>query len=280
MAARMKLVCSSHALRYVVAGSSVGLFLGTCKNTSKAPHKIPELRMGMPRPLHCDAINQRGAQIDDKVCKTCNPNSEDNCFIYENDFTNEMIETAAKVDLRSMLCDSCFFTHICGLDDNIIERLAFGLKVFVPKGAMIFEQGQDNTHIFIVGAGQMSVSRNGRKIAFINAGQAVGYREMVMNTKTATAVTVESDNAYLLILDHSHFLGCIDGHPDILNKINLLVEERELQIRSVDDGKMNQRLTVHVSVEEFELLQKYRESRRIESRRIYRDSSNAKWEGA
>jgi len=152
--------------------------------------------------------------------------------IHAESFSREMDEIAGQVDFRGMMANACFLTR--GASDCVIEQLAFGLKVFAPKGTVLIEEGSKNSSVYIVGHGQLSVTRHGQKLTHAGPGETVGFLGMVGKTSAQPRVTVESDTAYLLILEHEHYHAIIDKSPVLLKNVQFLVDECYGQIRGAD----------------------------------------------
>jgi len=153
-------------------------------------------------------------------------------YIRAESFSPEMDKIAGQVDFRGIMSKACFLTR--GASDRVIEKLAYGSKVFVPKGTVLIEEGSKNSSVYIVGHGQLSVTRHGQKLTHAGPGETVGFLGMVEKTSAQPRVTVESDTAYLLILEHEQYHAIIDDSPALLKNVQLLVFECYGQIRGAD----------------------------------------------
>mmetsp|Transcript_78464 Transcript_78464/g.254840 ORF Transcript_78464/g.254840 Transcript_78464/m.254840 type:complete len:235 (+) Transcript_78464:166-870(+) len=148
-------------------------------------------------------------------------------LLHDEDFSPSMKAIAGKVDFRRMLEEGCFLFD--RVDPHIIERLVFGQKVFASRGSLLIEEGEENSAVFIVGHGWLSISVGGVKVAEVGPGQVVGLYTMLKRSPASADVRVESDTAYLLVLRHGHFMACLDDNPEVLGKMQILLHQRELQ---------------------------------------------------
>uniref|UniRef100_A0A7S4V6V1 Cyclic nucleotide-binding domain-containing protein n=1 Tax=Alexandrium monilatum TaxID=311494 RepID=A0A7S4V6V1_9DINO len=147
--------------------------------------------------------------------------------IHEEDFTLEMRTIAGQVDFRSMLQEGSFVFQ--GVDSQVIERLVFGQKVFARRGTVLIEEGQENSAVFVVGHGSLSVHVGETHVAAVGPGQVIGLMAMFKKSAATATVRVESDVAYLLVLRYGHFMACLDDDPEVHKRLQLLVHQRELQ---------------------------------------------------
>ncbi|CAK0837860.1 unnamed protein product, partial [Prorocentrum cordatum] len=138
-------------------------------------------------------------------------------FVREGDFTPRMMEIASEVDFRSMLTEGSFLFE--GVAGNIIERLGFGDKVFVTKGTTLIEAGADNSDVFVVGHGLLSVWVGGVRVASVGPGQVIGLYTLLKKTHASASVRVDSEVAYVLVLRHSYFMSCFEGSLEVVERI-------------------------------------------------------------
>jgi hypothetical protein len=153
-------------------------------------------------------------------------------FIHETEFTNEMQDIAGRTDFRTIIEEGCFCLE--GVPDNVLEKLFGGQKVFARKGTVLIEEGAENTAVFLVGNGLLSVKCKGVQITSAGPGQIEGFYAMLKKTLAPATVTVESDTAYVLQLSHEHFLSCVDENPEVLARMQSILRERELQNKVAD----------------------------------------------
>ena len=103
-------------------------------------------------------------------------------------------------------------------------------EITMTAGTLLVDQGQTGREAFVVLEGDVTVRRNGRKIATVGAGAVVGELSLLDHgPRTATAVC-ESDCS-LLVIDQRRFLGVIDDVPSISHKLLTALASR---IRDLD----------------------------------------------
>jgi len=103
-------------------------------------------------------------------------------------------------------------------------------EITMTAGTLLVDQGQTGREAFVVLEGDVTVRRNGRKIATVGPGAVVGELSLLDHgPRTATAVC-ESD-CTLLVIDQRRFLGVIDDVPSISHKLLTALASR---IRDLD----------------------------------------------
>jgi len=170
----------------------------------------------LQQPVHCEAAPLRRTT-----------STREFSWAHEEDYSGKMKAIAGAVDFRRMLEEGCFLFE--GVDPVIIERLVFGQKVFASRGTLLIEEGEENSAVFILGHGELSINVHGTKVADVRPGQVVGLYTMLKRSPASADVRVESDVAYLLVLRHGHFMACLDDNPEVLGKMQILLHQRELQ---------------------------------------------------
>jgi CRP/FNR family cyclic AMP-dependent transcriptional regulator len=63
----------------------------------------------------------------------------------------------------------------------------------IPKGTRLMSEGEDGDTMFVLLSGVARVSRNGRKVAALSAGDAVGELAVLGRTKRNASVDADSD---------------------------------------------------------------------------------------
>eukprot|EP00930_Biecheleria_cincta_P050272 TRINITY_DN35443_c0_g1_i1.p1 TRINITY_DN35443_c0_g1~~TRINITY_DN35443_c0_g1_i1.p1 ORF type:complete len:263 (-),score=44.89 TRINITY_DN35443_c0_g1_i1:109-897(-) len=168
--------------------------------------------------------------------------SREFAYIHEHDFSPSMRDIAGKVDFIGLMEDGCWLLN--GIGSEIIMKLSFGQKVFARKGTMLIEQGTENSAVFVVGHGTLSVTVHGVEVARAGAGEVVGLYTLLKKTKASASVTVTSEVAYFLELRHDHFMACLDDHPIVLERMKELQRQRDMQNRvaqtALHSGRMQE----------------------------------------
>jgi len=248
MAAILNRLQLQHAGQYLATGASVAgallLTHGICNREYKViPACTPALLLANRRHSSCATLaRDEKHNVMRNMMNTASVQSMEkgrtvgaaDCYVHAESFSPEMEKIAGNVDFRGIMMDNCFLTQ--GANENMIERLAFGLKVFAPKGAVLIEEGSTNSSVYIVGHGELSVTRSGQKLTLAGRGQAVGLLGMMEKSPEQPRVTVESEGAFLLILEQEHFLACVDDSPILLQNVQYLCQERYGQIHAMGKG--------------------------------------------
>lgn len=103
-------------------------------------------------------------------------------------------------------------------------------EITMTAGTLIVDQGQTGREAFIILDGEVTVKRNGRKVATLGSGDVVGELSLLDHgPRTATAVC-ETD-CTLLVIDQRRFLGVVDDVPAISHK---LLASLATRIRDLD----------------------------------------------
>lgn len=103
-------------------------------------------------------------------------------------------------------------------------------EITMTAGTLIVDQGQTGREAFVILDGEVTVKRNGRKVATLGSGDVVGELSLLDHgPRTATAVC-ETD-ASLLIIDQRRFLNVLDEVPAISHKLLASLASR---IRDMD----------------------------------------------
>ncbi len=103
-------------------------------------------------------------------------------------------------------------------------------EITMTAGTLLIDQGQTGREAFVILDGDVTVKRNGRKVASLGPGNVVGELSLLDHgPRTATAIC-ETD-ATLLIIDQRKFLSVIDDVPAISHKLLASLASR---IRDMD----------------------------------------------
>jgi CRP/FNR family cyclic AMP-dependent transcriptional regulator len=100
-----------------------------------------------------------------------------------------------------------------------LERIArSGDEITMTAGSLVVDQGQTGREAFVILDGDVSVKRNGRKVATLGPGAIVGELSLLDHgPRTATAVC-ETDCS-LFVISQRHFLAVLDDVPTIGHKL-------------------------------------------------------------
>ena len=96
----------------------------------------------------------------------------------------------------------------------------------VQRGEVLVKQGQPSDGLYVVLSGEVEVEANGKRIAGLKEGQVFG--EMSLMTRSAASATVKAARrTSLLRLPKQDFDELILSHPQVLEHIATLIDERK-----------------------------------------------------
>ena len=94
------------------------------------------------------------------------------------------------------------FSSMSRKDLESVGRLAD--EVDVPAGKTLLRQGDHGNEMYVIASGSVRVERNGKEIATLGPGQAVGEMSLLSEgPRLATVTTVEPTTAF--VLGHREF---------------------------------------------------------------------------
>lgn len=143
-----------------------------------------------------------------------------------------MRQVVQRVDFQTILEEASFVME--GLEPELIEKLVdyAGTKVFAPKGTLLTEDGKESDTLFVLGHGKLGVFIDGRHVSYVVPGEIIGEHAMLKKAPAVADVKVLSDLAYILILDQASVRECLAEHPEVLDRMNIVVHQLEMQRRA------------------------------------------------
>ena len=106
-----------------------------------------------------------------------------------------------------------------GCTKKELERIArSGDEITMTAGSLLVDQGQTGREAFVVLDGQVTVKRNGRKVATLEPGGIVGELSLLDHGPRTATVVCETDCA-LFVIDQRHFLAVLDDVPTLAHKM-------------------------------------------------------------
>lgn len=105
-----------------------------------------------------------------------------------------------------------------------------GDEVSMTAGTLIVDQGQTGKEAFVVIAGDVTVKRNGRKVATLGPGSVVGELSLLDHGPRTATVVCETD-CTLFVLAQRQFSGVLEEVPAISRKLLAALATR---IRDLD----------------------------------------------
>jgi CRP-like cAMP-binding protein len=91
-------------------------------------------------------------------------------------------------------------------------------EVDYPAGKVLGQQGAPGGEAFIVVSGEITVRRNGRKVAASRAGDVVGEMS-ILDNETRSADLVVTEDASVLVIPRRQFLHLLDENPNLAGKM-------------------------------------------------------------
>jgi CRP/FNR family cyclic AMP-dependent transcriptional regulator len=106
-----------------------------------------------------------------------------------------------------------------GLSKKELEIVAKGSdELTVAAGTVIVDQGQTGREAFLILSGTVTVKRNGRKIATLEAGSLVGELSLLDHGPRTATVVCDTECTFLVV-DQRHFLGIVLASPSLTTKL-------------------------------------------------------------
>jgi CRP/FNR family cyclic AMP-dependent transcriptional regulator len=98
-------------------------------------------------------------------------------------------------------------------------------EIDVPEGKTIIREGDVGHEFFVVAAGNLRVSRDGRKLRDLGPGDWAGEIALLSDVpRTATVITTSPSR--LLVLTDRHFKQLVESSPSIAVKVLRTLGER------------------------------------------------------
>ena len=96
----------------------------------------------------------------------------------------------------------------------------------VGRGDVLVKEGSISDGLYVVLSGEVAVEAKGQRIATLKEGQVFG--EMSLLTRTPAGATVRATrHTSLLRLPKQDFDGLILSHPQVLEHVSTLIDERK-----------------------------------------------------
>src|SRR5262245_14996748 len=105
------------------------------------------------------------------------------------------------------------------LSKKELQRVAqAGTQISEPAGTVLMEEGRRGRSALVVLEGKVTVSRNGRKVADVGAGSALGELSL-LDDQPRSASAVCSTDCMLLEIPGGQFRAMLDEVPSIRVKL-------------------------------------------------------------
>ncbi|MCB0965842.1 MAG: cyclic nucleotide-binding domain-containing protein [Ilumatobacter sp.] len=120
---------------------------------------------------------------------------------------------------------------LAGCSKRELEQVAkAGDEIDVPAGTLLVDQGQTGREAFVIMSGEVSIKRNGRKVASASVGDIVGEMSLLDHGPRTASAFCDTDCS-LFVLDQRHFRGVLEEHPSITLKMLAVLAGR---VRELD----------------------------------------------
>jgi CRP-like cAMP-binding protein len=101
-----------------------------------------------------------------------------------------------------------------GAEETLFQR--FGKEL--PKGTVLFREGEPGKEMFVLQSGKVAISKKVRDVekvlALLGPGEFFGEMAIISNKPRSASATIE-DDARLLVIDPKTFEGMIRGNSEI-----------------------------------------------------------------
>ena len=128
---------------------------------------------------------------------------------------NQKVELLRKVPLFE-LCSKRELSEIATLAD----------EVDLPKGKELIREGARGREFFILLEGRVDVSKDGRRINRLGAGDFFGEIALVASSPVRTATVTATTPVRVLVVTAQNFRRLLDRSPDIKLKVLEALAER------------------------------------------------------
>jgi len=91
-------------------------------------------------------------------------------------------------------------------------------EIVVPKGKVLVEEGRIGLEFFLIVAGEAAVTRNGRRVATLGAGDHFGELAL-LDRRPRSATVVSETDLDVLVLSQRQFNGLLQSVPTIARKM-------------------------------------------------------------
>lgn len=102
-------------------------------------------------------------------------------------------------------------------------------EVRLPAGAVLCSQGEEAHEVFLLVEGDVAVSRDGRPLGVLGAGDVVGELA-VLDGQRRTATAVALDDVVMLVMSTCEFARLLDVVPAARINLQSLRETRKAEI--------------------------------------------------
>ncbi len=128
-----------------------------------------------------------------------------------------------KSDKIDLLAKVPLFANLSKTQLGVVSRAAD--EVAFAEGDVLAQQGASGDEAFIVIAGELTIRRNGRKVAALGSGEVVGEMALIDGGARSADVVAAVDGA-ALVMHRRDFGGILDEVPAIQRKLMINLSNR------------------------------------------------------
>ena len=128
-----------------------------------------------------------------------------------------------KSDKIDLLAKVPLFANLSKTQLGVVSRAAD--EMAVSAGEVLARQGATGDEAFVLIAGELTVRRNGRKVATLSPGAVVGEMALIDGGTRSADVVAAADGA-VLVMHRREFGGVMDEVPAIQRKLMVNLSER------------------------------------------------------
>ncbi len=120
------------------------------------------------------------------------------------------------------------FSNLAKKDLNAIAKATD--EVTFPAGHALITEGEMGNEAFVVLAGSVTVTRNGKRVASLGPGDVIGEYTILEHAPRVASVTCD-DDCTMLVIDRRHFSALLESTPALAIKF---LQELAGRLRELD----------------------------------------------
>jgi CRP/FNR family cyclic AMP-dependent transcriptional regulator len=109
---------------------------------------------------------------------------------------------------------------------ELVELAKVTEDIEVEEGKVLAREGDLGSEFFVVVDGEVSVTKDGRELRRLSAGEFFGEIALIWDSPRRTATVTAATPLRFFVLTRQAFRSLIDHHPDIESSVLEALEER------------------------------------------------------
>jgi CRP-like cAMP-binding protein len=109
---------------------------------------------------------------------------------------------------------------------ELVELAKVTEDIEVEEGKVLAREGDLGSEFFVVVDGEVSVTKDGRELRRLSAGDFFGEIALIWDSPRRTATVTAATPLRFFVLTRQAFRSLIDRHPDIERSVLAALEER------------------------------------------------------